>query len=525
MLRYAIKKIGFSILLLFISPAIGFSAANSEQKKLPKDALKIQFTDRGTVPWHDFYSAAPHNAFNLAVHGEPLHFTSDMNITPGYIKTWKWDSTRNLFVMQLDPEKKYHNGLPISSYDFEFALIKPKLTPFEGMEGAFLSQIKGLEKVKRGEKFQSGMVEGIKVIDQNTIEIAPSVNPSRFLYSMNTEVPALAPRDSFKEDFFTFKDIPMGCGPYRVFSYDEKLKTVGLEKVRADNSGMGPHFVEIYYGDSPDYKAEIVIGPAVSRLKKLDYEKKLDPMYLSGNAETPVAIAVLEFNYTHPAVKNRDFRRAIEFGIGKPDASRAASLPTDQLIPRGNFGYQTLKPYSNLEEAKKIWSKLPASLRNDTYKIIVHGAKDHQEVIENYRKYTDNLEKIGLKVKLVAEGNMSFTEDRSDAAMGIYGRTTDASPLVTLSVYMPEDGKKNAPAADKTYVDLMKKAETAEDPISRSKLIHQLTQHIIDEAIVVPLAERYDTHFWTPKVKKVVRQELTGFLDISKLQLTNHSGL
>lgn len=156
------------ILIVIISLLCTFPAYSADASKIP---VRIQLEIEGVKPWLDFYNAYPRGVYNLAVHGHPLRFSPDMQIAPGYIKFWKWDEKKSVYILKMDRSLKYHNGQPISAYDFEFVLVKPLLTNLAGFDYSFLRSIKGYDKIKRGDKFRSGILEGIKVLDDETIEI------------------------------------------------------------------------------------------------------------------------------------------------------------------------------------------------------------------------------------------------------------------------------------------------------------------------------------------------------------------
>ncbi len=497
--------------------AVTTTFAQTAGSATPDSPIKIQLETEGMKPWLDFHNAHPRAAYNLAVHGHPLQFTEDMQILPGYIKSWKWDNSSQKYIFKLDRTLKYHNGESISAYDFEFALIKALITPLPGFEYSFLRSIKGFEKVKRGDKFQSGMVEGVHVTDPETIEVALTGNHTRFLYNLNGDLAPMAPIKQFKDDLYTFKDVPIGCGPYRITFSDPKSSLVRLERVY----GNGPKFVDLLQ-DSTAYKnnSDIAFGPGAAYVSEWlashpsDY--KTDPILY------PSSIEILEFNYSLPGVRNINFRRAVEYSINKSKtfAGLAGNRPTEQLISKMSFGYQNIESHYDLKKAKELFATLPKNDRQITYKLLCHGTPG-QSIAPYYLFVRDSLRAIGMKVEIELSEEVDFSGNKRNAGMIVWGRLFEADPLITFSDYLPGVKNVKAPEKDPVLRDLFERANRSESVQEKADLIKLMSKHIIENRIVMPLHERYDHYYYKPKIKKVALTPISGYLDISKVELSN----
>ena len=161
------------------------------------DSVKIQISKFNLLPWNYEAEGAAAALYRQAVHSRPLFVTPDLDIRPGYIKSWKWDGAESKYILKIDTDLKYHNGKSISAYDFEFVLVKPFLGTVGVSDQTPLIPIRGITKLKRGDKFKTGIAEGIKVKSADTIEVYLTSNHDRFLYSLASFVISpLAPIDS-----------------------------------------------------------------------------------------------------------------------------------------------------------------------------------------------------------------------------------------------------------------------------------------------------------------------------------------
>jgi ABC-type transport system substrate-binding protein len=512
----------FSILRVSLTSFVFVCAiANAPYRTLAaalgEDPVRIQLETEGVKPWLDFYNAYPRGIYNLAVHGHPLKFTSEMQILPGYIKFWKWDVKRGVYILKMDRSLKYHNGDPISARDFEFALVKPLLTTLSGFDYSFLRSIKGYDKVKRGEPFRSGIVEGVKVVDDETIEISLTRSHKRFLYNLNADFAPMAPISHFKEDLYTFKDTPIGCGPYRIVWSDPKSSLTKLKRVY----GNGPDSVDLYTDKFGfENKVDIAFGPGIYKMS--DYVEKRPGEYRVEKNTSPASIEILEFNYSLPAANNANFRKAVAYAIDKKNIPTKYKdfRPANQLITEISYGYQPIGEYFNQNQARVLFKSLPKSMRDATYKMVGHGTPGNDP--PDYYKYlADNLRAIGMKIELSLSDSVDLDGPNKDVTMMVWGRLFEADPLTTFSDYLPEKNRNKAPRSAPEYANLFEQAENADSVASKATSIKKMSRHIVEQAFVVPLHERYDPYFFSNRIKRVPLTEIAGYLNIEAIEVIN----
>ncbi len=504
------------MLATFLLVTCNKAMANEATSAAKIETVKIQISNSGIKPWLSFTDGDARTSFNTAVHGQALYFTPDMNIHPGYIKSWKWDFKDKKYVFKIDTSQKYSNGKAISAADFEFVLIKPFISPIAGiLETIPLSFILGTEKLKKGMKYQGGMVEGIKVIGNDEVHVKLKSGHSRFLYALGPVLPPLAPKDSFQDDLYTFKGLPIGSGPYKVVYSDPQSSMVRIQRVAP---GKSVEFIE-FYSDKLGWenKVDLALGGGVSHMK--DFMKDHSGAYRRIVSSLPNSIEVLEFNFQTEAGSSQNFREAVALALDKEQEIPGfpAKKGTDQIILDISSGFQKIPKRYNLSKAKEIFNSLPQDVKNRTHKLICHGLPNGNAG-NYYRWVKDSLTSIGMKIDLSLAEDMDIKEGNKDTTMIVFGRYVDSNPLASFAYYLPEASPKTLKKDDE-YSTLFVKAENAESMEERSALIKQLSMHLQDRSIVVPLHQNYPIYYVSPRLKSIGVGEKAWTLNVSEIEM------
>ena len=489
----------YPIILFFFQAWVGSAYSHAKEAKKLSDSLKIQVSTFELLPWHYEAAGAAAATYRQAVHSRPVFINSNFEIKPGYIKSWKWDYEDNKFIFTLDSSLKYHDGRPISAYDFEFVLIKPFLGTVGVSDQTPLMYIKGITKLKRGEPFKTGMVEGIKVQDNNRVEVYLERGRGRFLYTLASFVLApLAPIDEFAEDLYSFKGKPIGCGNYRVADFDAKNGWVKLERIASDK---GPKIVELYSsGTGWKNKVDIAMGGGAAQMKN-----HLKEGYSRLQGEAPYAVEILDFNYSTAAGKNEDFRKAVALSMNKEWQLRnyPGEVATDQIVTSLTYGKSKPRSYYDPEEARKIVSRLPEEIRKQTHTIMYHGLPD-KPVPPYMVDILKDLEIVGLKGKAIGSKKMKLTEEDKDITMIVHGRVVDSDPLMSFAYYLPDGWfPLQTPVNDQKILNLFQKADEAEFVQDRGRLIKDLSNYFREKHIQVPISERYPVYYISKRIKSL----------------------
>jgi ABC-type transport system substrate-binding protein len=495
----------------------GFETMAKDQSIVDEaKVVKIQTSRSDMKPWLNFNDGATRMTFNTAVHGQALYFTPDLNIKPGYIKSWQWDMKERKYRLKLDTSLRFHDGRAITAKDFEFTLLKPFFTKLPTTnETVTLSFIAGVKKINKGDKFKHGSVEGVKVIDNETIDIYLTSGHTRFLYSLGSLLAAFAPEDSFKEDYYTFKDTPIGAGPYKVEFNDPQSSMVRLKRIR----GNGPEYLEFYSSKTAHTnKVDIALGGGIYDMKAYSAENPNTYRMIEG--ALPNSIQVIVFNYQTEAAQNENFRRAVSLAIERwENLPEFPNLkPTNQIIPSVSFGYNShFKPVHDIAKAKEIFAKLPQSIKSRTHKLIAHGTPGTPPV-SYYVAVRDALRAIGMKVELEVSEETRIADGDTSRTMVLFGRYVESNPLSSFGYYYPGVSNETL-KSNPEYAALFDKAENTESIEEVSKLIARLSEEINKKSIVIPLHERRPNYFLSNKISEVGVTDNAWALNVDNIKV------
>jgi peptide/nickel transport system substrate-binding protein len=416
----------------------------------------------------------------------------------------------------LDTTRQYHNGTKVSAYDFEYVLIKPFITKLPTVnERIPLAFIKGISKLQPGMKFKSGMAEGIKVIDDKTVDVYIPSGSSRFLYALGPQLPPLAPISTFKDDHYTFKDNPIGAGPYKVVYSDPKGSMVRVEKV---GNVSGPKTIEFYTDKRAfENRADIALGGGISGMRSYVNEHPTD--YSLFQTKLPDSIEVLVFNFQTTAAMNDNFRKAVMHAIdnSKEIQGFTAQISTDQVIPVLSYGYQKPELNYNLSLAKKLFDSLPADIKSTEHVLVCHGSPDFPPG-KYYEAIFNDLKAIGMNVKLVLSEDISFKDGDSRTTMSVFGRYIDSDPLSSFSYYLPGTSNE-ALTPNPEYAKTFGKAEEALSIQDKVEYIKEMTRIIKEKALVVPMHQRYSVYYVSPRINAESLIRDTSTFDVTNIEI------
>ena len=500
-----------TILLGILIPTFSFSTEVLSQGPL---TLKIQLGQMGHKPWDPNASAQVRFNFNNAVHEKPFHFTNKYEILPGYISKWRWDYKNEQYVLTL-ADIKFHNGRAISSRDFEYTIVRPFISTLNRPERQLLNEIVGLKNLKPGEQFKSGMVPGIKILDDKTIALKLVRPNSFFLYSFGENVPPLVPQEELQEDHYTFRNLPVGCGKFRVTWSDPETSKTILQRIEP-TSGKSPQVLEIYNHDNALFnKVDLAVGPGAAALPRDSKD------YTWVKSDVPIAVQVIDFNFGDAAVKNSDFRRMLKLAINKEkvvEPYKSMAALSEDLIPSNLSARVSRTSEYDPITAKKIFENLPKKMRDRRYIIYFHGA---QQVPLYISTLIDQWKAIGLNFEARGTDSIDFEKKHRDGIMYAYGRVTSfADPLKIFSFYLPTSPNKlTSPKDDKKFLAMYDEINSTESVEGRIEKIRELSDYFRSETRQIPLFENYENFTFGKHVKSVGIENIYTSLDYDLIEL------
>jgi len=453
--------------------------------------LKILMTKDSSSPYSEYSSGDILAAFNKAVLGQLLTAKDTFELQPDLLKSWKWDSTDNSYELFLRENLTFHDGSPVKAEDLEFTLLRGFFSKQTSFYEIYLGNILGVDKIKPGTKFVSGLVKGVQITGPYSVKILlKSPNPS-FLYSLATPFFSFVKKTALNDDLLTWKKWPVGAGPYMII--DETPEKISLSKRQGLNSlnNSGPEKIELYKQDSPKVNFDVSYYP----------NSNTPSIYKSDEAS---AIYTLFFTNQNELSKYKDFRQAISFGIDRDELIKNdnLSIPTSSFLTSAHWKIDKEDKLYDLEKAKYYFLKIPLQLREKKWKIAVFSVgalTEEKKHVTN--RLADQFAKFGFKVEFFASNEKFLSKQTAtDCPLKFSGRVSDnIDPLLMFASFKSNsayryDNAQNDLKFDKLYEEAAKAVGTA----ARVDTLKKLSKYTIDNNFMIPLYENLEAYYYNP---------------------------
>ena len=276
------------------------ASENQSASELKQDVLQVRVDSRGHVP---FTKETPVDAMRATIApilGQLLYTSNSYDLTPGLLESFLWDYEESAYILKIKQGLTFHNGRTVTSKDLEFSILRGFYSGKRSFFIAFLDSIEGIEAIQGNEKFVSGKVKGMKIIDNRTLSIKLKRPNPLFLHSLATPYFSIVPIEAFTHDYEYWRDIPIGAGNYKVKTHNREAKTLTLAKVGNTQSAKE---IVLYYGNEA-YSADIEISPV-----SIDKETVV--------SKRAASLTSINFNFNNPIASDVRFRQAINLAIDR----------------------------------------------------------------------------------------------------------------------------------------------------------------------------------------------------------------
>jgi oligopeptide transport system substrate-binding protein len=420
-------------------------------------------------------------------------------------------------------------GRELKAQDFVYS-IKRLADPKLQSSGWWLLQdkITGLDEWRN--KFSNAPevnyleeVEGIKALDQYTVQFKLKKSFPQFLYSLAMPFTFVVAEEAVKKYGKEFINHPVGTGPFilPIFTQSNKITYFKNPTFRkkyypseASEEFSTPEFLTDAGKELPLVdKIEVNIIKE-SQPKWLNFQKgKID--YISipkdnfGQAITPnnklsedmvqkgivlkvstaLDIAYTAFNHDNPIFKNIDLRRAMSLATNPAESNRifynGTATVAQSIIPPGIAGYlkDFKNPYTgqNIEEAKKLLAKagFPGGKGLPVMTYDTTATTDARQGGELFQR---EMAKIGINVEVVANPWPQLQEKINKRKVMLYGLAWSADYPDAENFLQLLYGPNKSPGANGSGYDepefnsLFKEAALMQDGPVRTALYEKLNR-------------------------------------------------
>jgi ABC-type oligopeptide transport system substrate-binding subunit len=143
-----------------------------------------------------------------------VRYGSNKAMLPGVASSWEVSDDQIVFTFHIADSAKFHNGKKVTAADVKYSLQRSiRHADFESLEQSGLKLISGAD-IYRSRK--SDHIQGLQVLDENTIQISLAKADSTFSTKLDSPLTWIVPKDSAEK--VGFNQHPTGSGPFKLAS-------------------------------------------------------------------------------------------------------------------------------------------------------------------------------------------------------------------------------------------------------------------------------------------------------------------
>lgn len=457
-------------------------------------SLNIFFGNQTIPPYHVHASASTLSTFNAAVMGRLIRQDEDFQLRPELLESFHFDFDKEVYVLKLKDDLKFHNGRKATSKDLEFSLVRGFYSSDRSFFHVYLGTIKGIEGIEPGGKFQSGVVEGVKVIDEQTVEVKLIKSNPAFFHTLTSPYFSIFPIEELENDYLTWKDSPVGLGKFKV----EKTYNVNETVISSLKEVCKECVSKVVFHSKRPEKSDIEFYAD----KGGDYEVK--------NSELAAGVRILSLSNKHPLSQDINFKKGLNLLIDQSvfQSNEMGIHATTQLLPKHFWGRLKDTPKTSTSKAKEYFSKIDKELLEPIYEIPVFSGK---ELARHHKFYAEKLmqafHKVGFKTKFVPNTQKFIQEDVAEnSPLYMFNIVSDyVDPLIMFSSFKKDGHEPYYRPTGKVldrFQKLYDKTQNATTFDERNEHVKKLSEFVRDEVVVLPLAEERTVYHINPKTVK-----------------------
>lgn len=343
--------------------------------------------------------------------------TEELN--PAAAASWEVSDDATVFTFKLRPDATFHNGDPVTAADFKRGwerICNPETSEEPSEISYHLAQIKGYQ-----EMFEDGTateLEGVKVIDDLTLEVTLNDPYADFLYVLSH--PALAPVPEAAEDFDAYTETPIGNGPFMIkgsWAHDQYVQVLKFDNYYGDKAyidGIDFNIIESVDTAFTEFQAGNLDFTQIpdGRIETCIAEYGESPDGWTGNPGQQTLLGAqsatyyLIINNNDPILSNQKLREAISYAINRQTICdvvfQGVRVPADGIVPPGIAGYREgawKTAIYDVEKAKAALAEAgyPDGEGLETLTLSYNTGGAHESIMQ---LIAGDLKEIGIETKL-----------------------------------------------------------------------------------------------------------------------------
>ncbi len=488
-------------------------------------ALRMAFRDRlRTLDPH--LSPLQLDASVMANIWEPLvSYGYGTDLVPRLAERWDISADARVYHIHLKEGVRFHDGSPMDAEDVLLSFmraIRPG-TKFQGYR--LLQPVLGAKQYHQG---KSSSIEGIRILDQTTIEIEMEM-PLPFFLSILTSVNlAILPKSMWDED----EILPIGTGPFLAEDYVPSRKL----QLKRHSYYHRPGFPNV-----ERVTMELSVPPAerVSRFLEGEIDlltdtvlEELRAMGEAGSMRKILRREVTSLATNYLLVQKRfspfndvRVRQALALAVDR-QALKAAwekglAIPATTLLPPDLLGYEhrqrALRP--NLTRARKLLAEAGYAGGFETELSVRRGSSLARPAL--LKGLSEELGAIGvtLKINSLPDDEYASVRSEGDCPLLLQGWVADYPDPDAFfhSLFMSGVGQGSAflSSPDLDAVVARARQELSQD--KRRQLYRRAEEIVRLDACFVPLSHDREVVYFHPRLRGMMLRLMAPHVELDRL--------
>ncbi len=429
-------------------------------------------------------------------------------VIPAAAESWESNDDATVWTFTLVEGAKFHDGSEVTAESFKYAWERICNPENESEVAYHLGVVMGYDEMQDGTATE---LEGVKVIDDYTLEVTLNYGFADFEYVVGHPALAPVPQEAVEADPDGFSEMPIGNGPFKMaepWAHDQYVKVVRFDDYYGTTSNIdGVDFKILADQDAAWLEFEagnldfVPIPSGQIQTAVATYGESSDGYTVNPGKQVSLgaeqAIYYLLINNEDPALADPDVRAALSLAIDRQDICdkvfEGTRTPATGIVPPGIVGhkpdaFEYAKYDVEAAKAKLADAGFPNGEGFPTISLEYNSGSGHEDILALVQ---EDLKAIGVNGELVGSEWAQYLDKlgAKDYQVGRLGWIADY-PIMDNFLYplFLTGSTDNYSFYTNPEVDeMLDEARTTVDDDDRVALYQDIEKIVGDASAVIPM--------------------------------------